>query len=202
MLKKTLMASAIAATSLFSVGAYAQTYANALPDNGFSYTYGQLGYDHWDYDHGPNADVLSADGSFALDQHLFLRGGLGIYNGDYNYEHYGHDSNADGSRLYGGLGYHTPLQRGLDLVGTADVIHDNNDGNHNEWGYRLRAGVRNQTTRALQLSGGAVYEDVYDGNFGLYGQALVSVTPVVDVGARATVQDSENTIGVFGRYNF
>lgn len=200
MLKKTLMASAIAATTLVSVGAFARTYTSTpVRDNGFSYTYGQLGYDHWNYDHGPDADALTGEGSFALDEHLFLRGGLSLYNG--NYDSPGND-NIDGNRIYGGLGFHTPLQRGLDLVGTADLERDDNDFNDSEWGYRLRAGLRHQTTQALQLSGGAVYEDIYDGNFGVYGQALVNVTPVIDVGARATVKDKSDTIGVFGRYNF
>lgn len=195
MLKNTFVASAIAAGVLASSVAFAQP----LPDNGFSYTYGQLGYDNWDYDNGPDVDVLSAEGAFAVDEMLFLRGGLSLYDGDYNSP--GHD-NVDGNRLYGGLGFHTPLQRNLDLVGTADLVRDDNDFTDDEWGYHLRAGLRHQTTRALELSGGVAYEDIYDGNFGVYGQALVSLTPVIDVGARATVKDDSDTIGLFGRYNF
>ena len=113
MLKKTLMASAIAAASLASINAQAQSQQTTpVRDNGFSYTYGQFGYDNWDYDNGPDVDVLSGEGSFALDEHLFLRGGASFYDGDYDSP--GSDD-VDGNRLYVGAGFHTPLQRGLDL---------------------------------------------------------------------------------------
>jgi hypothetical protein len=199
MLKQTLMASAIAAAALASTGVQAQTETTSVRDNGFSYTYGQFGYDNWDYDRGPDVDVLTGEGAFALDEHLFLRGGLSFYDGDYDSP--GSDD-VDGNRLYGGIGFHTPLQRGLDLVGTADVIRDDNDFDDDEWGYALRAGLRHQTTDKLQLSGGALYEDIYDGNFGVYGQGLVNLTRAWDVGARVSFTDDSDTLGVFGRYNF
>ncbi|MEO1902152.1 MAG: hypothetical protein ABGX87_10400, partial [Alcanivorax sp.] len=101
------------------------------------------GYDNWDYDNGPDVDVLSGEGSFALDEHLFLRGGASFYDGDYDSP--GSDD-VDGNRLYVGAGFHTPLQRGLDLVGTADVIRDDNDFNDEEWGYAVSGGLRHQTT--------------------------------------------------------
>ncbi|MBM7335274.1 MAG: hypothetical protein ABGX87_05335 [Alcanivorax sp.] len=198
MLKKTLIASAIAAGTLASLGAQAQS-TTPVRDNGFSYTYGQFGYDRWDYDNGPDVDVLTGEGAFALDEHLFLRGGLSFYDGDYDSP--GSDD-VDGNRVYVGAGFHTPLQRGLDLVGTADVIRDDNDFNDEEWGYALRAGLRHQTTDMLQLSGGAIYEDIYDGNFGVYGQGLVELNRAWDVGARVSFTDDSDNIGLFGRYNF
>ena len=148
MLKKTLMASAIAAASLASINAQAQSQQTTpVRDNGFSYTYGQFGYDNWDYDNGPDVDVLTGEGSFALDEHLFLRGGASFYDGDYDSP--GNDD-VDGNRLYVGAGFHTPLQRGLDLVGTADVIRDDNDFNDEEWGYAVSGGLRHQTTEVLE----------------------------------------------------
>ena len=200
MLKKTLMASAIAAASLASINAQAQSQQTTpVRDNGFSYTYGQFGYDNWDYDNGPDVDVLSGEGSFALDEHLFLRGGASFYDGDYDSP--GSDD-VDGNRLYVGAGFHTPLQRGLDLVGTADVIRDDNDFNDEEWGYAVSGGLRHQTTEMLELSGGVLYEDIYDGNFGVYGQGLVNLTRTWDVGARVAFTDDSDNIGLFGRYNF
>lgn len=200
MLKKTLMASAIAAASLASINAQAQSpQTTPVRDNGFSYTYGQFGYDNWDYDNGPDVDVLDGEVSFALDEHLFLRGGASFYDGDYDSP--GNDD-VDGNRLSVGAGFHTPLQRGLDLVASADVIRDDNDFNDEEWGYAVRGGLRHQTTEMLQLSGGVLYEDVYDGNVGVYGQGLVELTRAWDVGARVAVTDDSDNIGLFGRYNF
>ena len=143
--------------------------------------------------------MLTGVGSFALDEHLFLRGGASFYDGDYDSP--GSDD-VDGNRLYVGAGFHTPLQRGLDLVGTADVIRDDNDFNDEEWGYAVSGGLRHQTTEMLELSGGVLYEDIYDGNFGVYGQGLVNLTRAWDVGARVAFTDDSDNIGLFGRYNF
>ncbi|MBL7252253.1 outer membrane beta-barrel protein [Alloalcanivorax sp. C16-2] len=198
MLKKTLIASAIAAGTLASLGAHAQS-TTPVRDNGFSYSYGQFGYDQWDYDHGPDVDVITGEGAFALDEHVFLRGGLSFYDGDYDSP--GSDD-VDGNRAYAGVGFHTPLQRNLDLVGTADVIRDDNDFDDSEWGYAVRGGLRHRTTESLELAGGALYEDIYDGNFGVYGQGLVHLTQAWDVGARVSFTDDSDNLGLFGRYNF
>lgn len=203
MLKKTLMASAIAAATLASAGVQAQTDTPQVRSNNFSYTYGQFGYDNWDYDHGPDVDVLNGALSYEVDDHIFLRGSVDFYDGDYKGR--GH-SNVDGHRLSAGLGFHTPLQQGLDLLGTADLIRDDNDSGDHEWGYALRGGLRHQTTEALQLSGGVLYEDVYRHNFrhniGVFGEGLVRLTQAWDVGARLSFTDDADRFGVFGRYNF
>ncbi|EKF75488.1 hypothetical protein A11A3_03989 [Alcanivorax hongdengensis A-11-3] len=199
MLKKTILTSAIA-IAVSSPAAFAEQRTAPVRDNGFSYTYGQLAYDRWDLDDGQDIDAITGEGAFALDEHLFLRGGLNFYDGDYRY------GDLDGNQIYGGLGFHTPLQRGLDLVGSADIIYDDHDfdpgGSDDELGYELRAGVRHATTDKLELSGGLTYQDIYDGDLGVYGQGLVKVTPVVDLGARVIVGDDRDTFGVFGRYNF
>ena len=51
-------------------------------------------------------------------------------------------------------------------------------------------------------NGGVLYEDIYDGNFGVYGQGLVNLNRAWDVGARVAFTDDSDNIGVFGRYNF
>ncbi|KAF0802348.1 hypothetical protein A6D6_04070 [Alcanivorax xiamenensis] len=196
MMKKTLMFSALAAATLTG-NALAQNAP--VRDNGFSYTYGQLGYDRWDYDNGLDVDALTAEGAFALDEHIFLRGGVSFYDGDYKRSRW--DDDVDGHRMYIGAGMHTPLNRGLDLELMGDVIYDDNDFD-DEMGYALRAGLRHRTLDMVELSGGVVYEDIYDDQFGVYGQGLLNLTPAVDVGARITLADDVDTFGVFGRYNF
>ncbi len=137
MFKKTLLVSGIALA--VSAPALAAQQTTAVRDNGFSYSYGQLAYDRWDLDNDVDVDSLSAEGSFALDEHLFLRGSLGFFDGDY-----GRNGDLDGSQISGGIGFHTPLQRGLDFVTSADIIYDDRDSdpgtNDDEIGFEARCG--------------------------------------------------------------
>lgn len=197
MFKKTLLVSGIALA--VTSPAMAEQQTSMVRDNGFSYTYGQLAYDRWDLDDDVDADALSAEGAFALDEHIFLRGALGFYDGDAG------RLDVDGHRLSGGIGFHTPLQRGLDFVSSADIIYDEIEvgrGDDDEIGFELRGGLRHATTEQLELSGGLTYMDLYDDDLGVYGQGLFKLTPVVDLGARVVVGGDRDTYGVFGRYNF
>ncbi|WP_290523830.1 hypothetical protein [Alcanivorax sp.] len=194
MFKKALLVSGIALT--VSGTAMAEQRTSAVRDNGFSYSYGQLAYDRWDVDGDWDADALSAEGSFGLDEHLFVRGALRFYDGDYD---------IDGKQLSGGIGFHTPLQQGLDFVTSADIIYDDRDhrfGDDDDVGFEIRGGVRHATTDKIELSGGLTYLDLYDDDLGVYGEGLFKATPAVDIGARVVVAGDRDTIGVFGRYNF
>ncbi|ERP91757.1 hypothetical protein Q670_00950 [Alcanivorax sp. P2S70] len=194
MLKKTLLVSGIALA--VAAPAMAEQRTSSVRDNGFSYSYGQLAYDRWDFDGDWDADALSAEGSFGLDEHIFLRGALRFYDGDYD---------IDGKQLSAGVGFHTPLQQGLDFVTSADIIYDDRDyrfGDDDDVGFEVRGGVRHATTEKLELSGGLTYIDLYDDDLGVYGEGLFKVTPVVDLGARVVVASDRDSIGVFGRYNF
>jgi len=198
MFKKTLLVSGIALA--VAAPAMAEQRTSMVRDNGFSYTYGQLAYDRWDLDNDLDIDALTAEGSFALDEHIFLRGSLGFYDGDGRF-----GTDVDGHRLSGGVGFHTPLQRGLDFVTSADIIYDEIEigrADDDEIGFELRGGVRHATTEQLELSGGLTYMDLYDDDLGVYGQGLFKLTPVVDLGARVIVGGDRDTYGVFGRYNF
>lgn len=168
-------------------------------DNGFLYIYGQFGYDNWDYDNGLDVDVFIGEGFFVLDEYLFLCGGVSFYDGDYDSS--GSDD-VDGNCLYVGVGFYILLQCGLDLVGIVDVICDDNDFNDEEWGYVVSGGLCYQIIEMLELFGGVFYEDIYDGNFGVYGQGLVNLICVWDVGVRVVFIDDFDNIGLFGCYNF
>ena len=182
MFKKTLLVSGIALA--VAAPAMAEQRTSMVRDNGFSYTYGQLAYDRWDLDNDVDVDALTAEGSFALDEHIFLRGSLGFFDGDYD---------------------RGPFPDG-DVDGTADILYDDRDfdpGNSDdEIGFELRGGLRHATTEQLELSGGLTYMDLYDDDLGVYGQGLFKLTPVVDLGARVIVGGDRDTYGVFGRYNF
>lgn len=185
MLKKILLASGLAMITA------APAVAQQGP-NGFSYTYGQLALESWEYDEA-EFDAIGVEGSLALDDLLFVRGGLGLYDGE--------NVDLDGSRFYGGLGFRTPLAPGLDFVGSADVIYDDNDVD-DDIGFELRGGVRHATTAKLELSGGLSYQDIYDDDMAFYGQGLFKLTSRFNLGGRVVFGGDRENIGLFARYNF
>ncbi len=165
--------------------------------NDFSYTYVDLGYNLWEYDFGANdrdADALFARGSYAVDEHFSLRGGLSFYSGDRAF---------DGQRLSAGAGFNTPLKDRLDLVVTGDLVHDNNDID-NENGLIFKGGVRHSTTTSIELGGGLFYENIYSDadDLGLFGRSLFRAGQQVDLGADLRLGGDIFTLGLFGRYHF
>lgn len=173
----------------------------AADSHSFSYTYGQLGFEHWDYDGGLDIDAANAEGALALSPNLFARGSLSLYDGDVDRGRFRGNDDTDGYRLSAGLGYHTPLAQRLDLVVSGDIIRDDHD-HDDELGFAVRGGVRHATTDRLELSGGLFYEDIYSDEVGLYGEALYQVNRPIDVGARINLSDDLTSLGVFARYNF
>jgi hypothetical protein len=166
-------------------------------DNDFSYSYLDLGYELWEYDFGANdrdADSLFARGSYAVNEHLSLRGGLSFYSGDGDF---------DGQRLSAGAGFNTPLKDRLDLVVTGDLVHDNNDID-SENGLILKGGVRHDTTTNIELAGGLFYENIYSDadDPGLFGRSLFRVGQKLDLGADLRLGGDIFTLGLFGRYHF
>ncbi|MFN3712194.1 MAG: hypothetical protein ACK4SX_00900 [Alcanivoracaceae bacterium] len=180
--------------------ANAQPRTSEIRDNGFSWNYVQFGIVTEDWDGGFDRDALYGRLSYALDEHLFLRGSVSLYDGDAGNRGY------YGVGLSGGLGFHTPLQRNLDLVLTGDVLHDRYKvgGNRDrENGFRGAGGIRHRTSDQIELSGGAFMQRMYrDNEIGLYGEMLVKVTPTFDVGADLQFGDDVTAVGVFGRVGF
>ena len=209
MFKKALLVSGIAMA--ISAPAMAEQRTSAVRDNGFSYNYGQLAYDQWEFDDAWDVDVLTLEGAFALDEHLFLRGGLSFYDGDFG------PGDLDGNQIYAGVGFHTPLQQNLDFVGSADIIYDDQEYDYrvcnfgicvedsasdDEIGFELRGGVRAAAGDKVELEGGLSYYDLYDDDITLYAQGLFKASDTIDVGARLLFGGDRESIGVFGRYNF
>lgn len=198
MLRSQLIA--FVSTLLFAVVAQAQQ-TTSVRDNNFSYTYADFGYENRDYDGFYEADAIYGDLSYALDEHLFLRGGLEFYDGDRDVGPFGNDDSADGNRLSVGMGFNTPLQDRLDLVVTGDIVRDDNDVG-DETGFVLTGKVRHATTAEIELSGGLEYQDIFDGELGLVGQGLYHVSGTFDLGARLGLFDDLTRFGIFGRFNF
>lgn len=192
--RKLLLALPLAAA--ISSTAMAQPQTSQVRDNNFNWSYAQFGLEFQDMD-GFDRTALYGRISHALDEHLFLRGGLSLYDGDADYSGFG---------LSAGLGFHTPLQQRLDLVLTGDLLHDRYEVGNNddtETGARLAGGVRHATTDQLELSGGLFMINMYDDTeIGLYGEALVNVTEKFDVGADLHLSGDYDAIGLFGRINF
>lgn len=174
----------------------AATQTTAPQNNNFSWSYADVGIATHDYD-GPGSNVTSLDGSlnYALDNHLYVLGGL-----SYGWVH--------GTKLWdlhGGLGFHTPLIKDLDLLGEGEINLDRSQahGRHdNETGFTLRAGVRHHTTDKLELKGGIYYADIWESDAGFFGQAVYHLEKPLSVGANLKLGDDENAFGLFGRYAF
>ena len=199
-MKRSTLVLVVPLASAISSVAIAQPQTSAVRDNDFNWSFFQFGLELQDRGRGFDRDAVYGRLSWALDEHLFLRGGLSLYDGDLGAADY------DGLGLSGGLGFHTPLQQGLDLVFAGDVLFDRVEIGNNrdsESGLRLAGGVRHRTTDQIELSGGAFAMRMYDDNeIGLYGEAMVNVTPAFNVGADVQLGDDISAIGLFGRLNF
>jgi hypothetical protein len=175
----------------------AQQQTSSVRDNDFSWNFVQFGLASQDMDRGLDIDSLYSRLSFALDEHFLLRGGLAFYDID------GSNRNYDGLGLSAGLGFHTPLKSGLDLLLSGDILHDRLRRGGNESGLRLAGGIRHRTTDQVELAGGAFAMRMYDNNeIGVYGEALVKVSEKFNVGAELQFGDDLTAIGVFGRIAF
>lgn len=180
--------------------ATAGAQAQGTPGNeAFSYTFGQAQISRWDYDDGLDVTAATLSASLALDSVLFARAGLSLYDGDV--ERFDRDRDTDGYRINVGLGMHTALAEGLDLVVAGDLIGDDHDRD-DDIGFGVEAGVRHATLPQLELSGGVFFEELYDSETGLYGKALWHLNDPIAIGAEARLGGDVRSLGVFARYNF
>lgn len=192
--------------ALFSLHVSAMEFQQ-LPGRGndFSFQYLQGGYEAGDIEN-PRANVNNffVDGALALDEHLFVRGGLSYFDGRVRGGPVRPD--VDGHRLYGGLGFNTPLEQDLDLVLSGDLVRVRasfeDAGSDSEMGFDLRGGVRYRAAEKVELSGGAFYENIDRSELGLYGEALYELNAPVNAGARLKLGDDVTTFGLFARYDF
>lgn len=195
---------------LLSAGLAQAETVRMLParDGNFNYTWLQGGFEFGRIE-TPRADVSSifAEGSWALDEHLFLLGGMRFFDGDMHSPGFsGSGPDVDGHRLQAGMGFNTRLDDGLDLVLAAQVIRVHasveDHGSGSEHGFDLRGGVRYQASEQVELAGGAFLEDVARSELGFYGEGLYHLRPQLDLGVRLALGDDVSTVGLFARFGF
>lgn len=193
---KRIMLAALPLAILGNSALAAEPATSGVRDNGFSYDYVQAGYQNRDFDPGFEYDALTGKISHALDEHLFIIGEAQLFDID--------PGNNDGWLIAGGLGFHTPLNQGLDLVLSGELVHVDYDVD-DDTGFRLRGGVRHATAEQLELGGGAFYQDadgIADSEFGVYGNALFNINQDFGVGAELALGDDSDVFELFARMNF
>ena len=175
-----------------------------VKDNGFSYRYVEAGYITQDFDGGFDWDGLGARIAWGIDEHLFIRAEAALFDGDLDYG-FG-SADVDGFLLGGGLGFHTPLKTGTDLVLTGDLLMIDYDvdfiGDDDDTGIRVTGGVRHRASDQLELSGGVFLENVDESEFGLFGQGMVKVADQLDVGASVRFGDDLTELALLARFRF
>ena len=174
---KTILAAAMLMTAAIS---------QAAP---LSYDYVEGGYGEWDRD-----DALFVNGSKALDNNLFVLGGI-----------YAIDAKAnDGFYLEGGVGYHLPLSKQVDLVMSAQLLYGD-IGNNDDMGAILRAGVRFTPADRVELEGGLAVssnDTLIDDGVGLDATARYFFSNALS-GAIGLHSDTElDGVSLSMRYNF
>ena len=104
-MKRSTLFLVVPLASAISSVAIAQPQTSAVRDNDFNWRFFQFGLELQDRGRGFDRDAVYGRLSWALDEHLFLRGGLSLYDGDLGAADY------DGLGLSGGLGFHTRCSR-------------------------------------------------------------------------------------------
>ncbi|MCP5349346.1 MAG: hypothetical protein R3F41_07540 [Gammaproteobacteria bacterium] len=122
---------------------------------GFNYTFVQAGYLDGETEN-INADGYGLSGSLAFTDNLFAKASYSSLEPDGR-------SRFDFNDTSLGLGFHTPLSNGVDLVFTGSWINSEVDlgrfGSYDEDGYGLGAGFRTWLAPSLELNGGLEYVD-------------------------------------------
>jgi hypothetical protein len=141
----------------------------ALAEDGFSYTYLDLGYadrelEADDLGFDLDGDGFALGGSFGLTDRIHLVAGFT----DLELEVDGQDAGVDAQVMSFGGGVHLPLQSNIDFVGTISYVKgelDGAGGDVDEDGFSLGAGLRGQVAEQLELTGGIQYLDGDLGDF-------------------------------------
>jgi long-subunit fatty acid transport protein len=167
-----------------------------------SYTYGQFDFIRGDgdgFNDGPNGWALH--GSYALQDKLFLFGGLGHQTGEVS------NANKDVNSLSIGIGYHSPIDPGTDLVFGASLAHANSEsGTPNSsidgTGYTLQGGVRHAIGDKWELDGTVGYTDFSSSssNTWLEVGGVYRMTPNLGLCGALMVSDNIDTFSLGIRY--
>jgi hypothetical protein len=184
----------------------------ALAEDGFSYTYLDLGYTDSELefsDSGVDADAdgdgFRLGGSFALTDRIHL---LASYSDlDYEFDVGGLTGETSADILSVGGGVNIPLKPTLDFVGTlAYTKGEIDEADFDDDGFTLGAGLRGRVAERLELTGGIQYlegdlSDIFgDTSFGV--GARYFFTNMFALVADVNVGDDTTAWMLGGRFNF
>jgi len=174
---------------------------SAAASEGPRYTYGELGYSQIDFDNfSEDADVVSADGSLAVSDLIYLIASYSYGTIDAS----GFD--VDLTTVNAGAGLHFPLNQTIDFVADLSYIwaeiDADNFSSQDDDGFGLRAGLRAMLTPQFELNGGGTYVDVSDDETALYVGAVYNFTDMFAVTGNVTVGDNATSYGIGMRLYF
>jgi len=163
----------------------------------FNYSYGQLGYETGDF------EGLVLTGSFEVNKDIFV---IARY-ADTTNDDLGFD--VDYSELSVGAGYHMPVNKDMDAVFTISLVDGEADAvilgvpvSDSDTGILLTAGVRFNLNESVELAGGAIYNSIFDGDFGIQGEARYNINKTMSAGLNFTSSDFIDGLGLNFRMGF
>mgnify|MGYP001397640038 CR=1 FL=1 len=160
----------------------------------FNYSYGELGYETGDF------DGLTLTGSFEINKDMFI---LARYVG-VSEEVFGID--FDYTEVSVGAGYHMPIDQKTDAVLTASFVNGEVDTvggiTVDDNGVLLTAGVRHNLNPQVELAGNLYYISIFDGDFGIRGEARYNINPTMSAGLSFTSGDYLDGVGINFRLGF
>ena len=160
----------------------------------FNYSYGELGYETGDF------DGLTLTGSFEINKDMFIL----ARSVNLTEEVFGVD--FDYTEFSVGAGYHMPIDQKTDAVFTASLVNGEVDTiggiTVDDNGVLLTAGVRHNLNPQFELAGNLYYISIFDGDFGIRGEARYKFNPDMSAGLSFTSGDYLDGIGVNFRLGF
>jgi len=178
-----------------SAAALQDPAASTAGHRDFSYTYGQVALMRVDFDGvDDESDGIEFSGSYALDEKLYLWGGLGFASGD-----------VDVTALALGVGYHQPLAPTVDLVAEFGLLHSEFDfsgGDDDETGWQLGGGVRAWVAQQVEVDAQLVYVDLGDSDIGLDLGARYYLDTNLSFGLGLFLIDDADTLSINARWDF
>lgn len=156
--------------------------------------YVEGGYTKMDFDGNESfePDGLTVNGKYLMNSNWYL-------NGEYSFFEEG---NFDFDMLTLGAGYRLPLTATTDAYFGANVERVDGDGDIDDTGYSVNAGLRSMLTEQVELAGELGYYDVDDGEAFFKVGANYYITPAWAVGANYKVIDDWDIMQVTARYAF
>lgn len=165
----------------------------------FDYNFLTLGYGSIDLDGGPDGNVFTLGGSYALTDTYFAFANYGAGS---------LDAGIDTTSWDAGFGYHRALSDQVDFVAELAYVYFEVDypqfGSDDDSGLGLAVGFRFAQSEKLELNAGINYVDFGDrgGDTGFALGALYDVNDKYSVGLSGAWADDVSMYTLSGRFHF